>query len=521
MSLDSVLAINITKETATPTQPGFGTPLILAYHTLDAVTRVREYASATALASMVSDGFTTSHPAYLAASLILQANPRPPKLKIGRIATAPTWTYTLKVLSATVGVKYSVKVNETQVDYTVANPTVSGSPTYTYAEVGLTGDTITRSAGSFIDDGIVPGMLATSSGSVSNNFSGQLITAVTATELTLDTQDLVAEVGVASTLTFTSTVASIAYKLEALVEAVDGITSTQATDTVTLSGAAGTAVRLRDWSNNMSVACTSTDPGLAADLAAIELEDNDWYGLCSAAPASKACIQAAAAWVETAKRIYAQHTNDTACGDNSSTTDVMYAEKALAHALTYLQYQGSDTMAYAGAAMLGSRLPATPGSDTWHLKTQPGIPVENRRTLTPTQQSAILAKNGNVYVTLAGLNKTLGGVSPSGEFMDVGRFLHWLEATMQIRIYGYLATQEKVPYTDIGIESLANVARGVLQDGIDAGGLTSNPAPTVTAELADEQSTSDRGNRVYNGLSFDGRLAGAIHKGTVSGKIGV
>lgn len=70
---------------------------------------------------------------------------------------------------------------------------MSGTPTLTFAEVGATGDTITRSAGSFVADGFATGMAVTVSGSVSNNFTDAKITGVSALVLTLDTQDLVAE----------------------------------------------------------------------------------------------------------------------------------------------------------------------------------------------------------------------------------------------------------------------------------------------------------------------------------------
>lgn len=70
---------------------------------------------------------------------------------------------------------------------------MSGTPTVTFAEVGATGDTITRSTGSFISDGFVAGQAVTVALSASNNFANAKITAVSATVLTLDTQDLVAE----------------------------------------------------------------------------------------------------------------------------------------------------------------------------------------------------------------------------------------------------------------------------------------------------------------------------------------
>lgn len=70
---------------------------------------------------------------------------------------------------------------------------MTGNPNVTFAEVGATGDTITRSAGSFITDGFVAGMAIDVSGSGSNNFTKAKITTVSASTLTLDTQDLVAE----------------------------------------------------------------------------------------------------------------------------------------------------------------------------------------------------------------------------------------------------------------------------------------------------------------------------------------
>lgn len=69
-----------------------------------------------------------------------------------------------------------------------------GQPQLTFAEVGATGDTITRDTGSWVTDGFQVGDCITVAGSLSNNFTDAKITGVSATVLTLDTQDLVAEV---------------------------------------------------------------------------------------------------------------------------------------------------------------------------------------------------------------------------------------------------------------------------------------------------------------------------------------
>src|SRR5678815_1151353 len=55
---------------------------------------------------------------------------------------------------------------------------MSGTPTVTFAEVGGTGDTITRSAGSFVTDGFVAGMAIDVTLSASNNFTKAKITGV-------------------------------------------------------------------------------------------------------------------------------------------------------------------------------------------------------------------------------------------------------------------------------------------------------------------------------------------------------
>lgn len=66
---------------------------------------------------------------------------------------------------------------------------MTGTPTLTFAEVGGTGDTITRSAGSFIADGLAVGDIITVAGSTSNNVTGP-IASLSATVITLGTTDL-------------------------------------------------------------------------------------------------------------------------------------------------------------------------------------------------------------------------------------------------------------------------------------------------------------------------------------------
>lgn len=76
---------------------------------------------------------------------------------------------------------------------------MTGAPSLTFAEVGATGDTITRSVGSWINDGFAVGMYFSVTGSVSNNVSDK-IAALSATVMTLGSTDLAAEVAAGCTV---------------------------------------------------------------------------------------------------------------------------------------------------------------------------------------------------------------------------------------------------------------------------------------------------------------------------------
>lgn len=80
---------------------------------------------------------------------------------------------------------------------------MTGNPAIVFAEVGATGDTITRNAGSWIDDGFTVNTLVTVTGTASNNISGAGLLAVTDLVLTLNSVDLVNETDASCTISGT------------------------------------------------------------------------------------------------------------------------------------------------------------------------------------------------------------------------------------------------------------------------------------------------------------------------------
>jgi hypothetical protein len=77
---------------------------------------------------------------------------------------------------------------------------ITPSQALTFAEVGGTGDTITRADGSWITDGLAVGDVITVSGTSSNNVTGA-IASLSATVITMGTTDLAAETPAAGAVT--------------------------------------------------------------------------------------------------------------------------------------------------------------------------------------------------------------------------------------------------------------------------------------------------------------------------------
>lgn len=80
MSLNDIVTVNITAQTQTPTRVGFGTPLVLSFHT-NYGDRARTY---TSIIGMTDDGFVAGDPAVTAATALFAQSPRPVSIIVGR-----------------------------------------------------------------------------------------------------------------------------------------------------------------------------------------------------------------------------------------------------------------------------------------------------------------------------------------------------------------------------------------------------------------------------------------------------
>ncbi len=262
------------------------------------------------------------------------------------------------------------------------------------------------------------------------------------------------------------------------------------------------------------------DPGVATDLGAIALEDNAWYAILNPFN-SKAMATEIAAYAESNQKLFLCQSQDTqtvtlALGSDSSTTlaGVLNAATRLRTAIIY----HPDNWAFADAALAGAVLPMDPGSETWAYKSLSG---PAKVALTSTQRTNAVAKHVNIYTTIAGIGATEKGVVSGNEYIDVIRFRDWLTATLSEDIFAALASMKKIPFTDGGISVIEGLVRARLKIAVDVGGLSPNPAPTVTVPKAADISSADKASRTLNGVKFDAVLAGAIQAINLSGTITV
>ncbi len=267
----------------------------------------------------------------------------------------------------------------------------------------------------------------------------------------------------------------------------------------------------------LTVIQNHADPGLAADLAAITNADADYYFILHPYN-SVACISAISTFAEANKRLFvagSSDTNNITLADGSDSVSVAKVAKVAALSYTSIWYH-HDSGAFVDSRLVGACAPLDPGSETWAFKSLSGVAAT---VLTATHQTNLEAKNANYYQAVAGASITFPGKVAKGDFIDLVRFLDWFRATTQAAIFSRMAALSKIPFTDPGIAIVEAELRGVIGQGVDVGGIATDPAPVVTVPRASAVSSANRTARILPDVKFTWTYAGAIHKVTISGVV--
>lgn len=295
-----------------------------------------------------------------------------------------------------------------------------------------------------------------------------------------------------------------------------GLTASNQTTYVGLAAALGAwqSVEVLDV-NLLGIEQSHVDPGLATDLAAIQLEDPDWYAIVNPWN-STASVLAIAAWAEANEKLFVAQTQESQVITvaDVSATDVAHAVKVAAYARTAIFYDPNNG-SFADAGLLGRCLPETPGSETWALKTIAGLTA---RTFTGTHITNLQTKRCGWYYTVAGRNLTAEGKVGAGEWIDTVRGRDALKVDMQGRILLRVANAKKVPYTDAGATIIQSEIAASLDSFVQSG-FIADGSVVVTVPKVALQNSNDRANRYFPGITFTGVLAGAIHKLAITGTL--
>ncbi|HFE8496584.1 MULTISPECIES: DUF3383 family protein [Raoultella] len=270
------------------------------------------------------------------------------------------------------------------------------------------------------------------------------------------------------------------------------------------------------------------------------MDYNSWYGLHLAVPEADYPVDAdiisvaAAIEASTVSRIFGITTDEATILDAATTTDLASKLKAAKYSRTFIQYSTSSLYAALSAFARAFTVDFTGSNTTITLKfkQQPGITYE---TLGTSQANNLEAKNCNVYVYYENDTAILEqGVMSNGDFFDERHGLDWLQNAVQTADFNTLYTSTtKIPQTDAGTTTrIANielvldkaVQNGLFAPGKWAGGPMGqlNTGDTLTkgyytwAENVDDQLQVDREARKGVPIQVAGKLAGAVHYGTVA-----
>lgn len=249
----------------------------------------------------------------------------------------------------------------------------------------------------------------------------------------------------------------------------------------------------------------------------IKNQDSDFY-FVTAETHDKDDVESLADIVEAEKRIYVTSTSAADAKNSLTTSDIGSVLQAKDLARTAVIYTVDDTE-YPECAITGLQSPKDPGSTTWKFKSMSGVTVSDLSTtasLTLKGTRFDYGKGYNTYEPIGGRNIFAEGRMVNGEFIDIIRFADWLEARMRERIYLTLVNSEKIPYTSAGFAIIEGRMREVLNQGVAVGGLASYTVEVPNPRTLDPNL---RANRVAEGFTFTGVLAGAVHAVSIGGRL--
>lgn len=272
------------------------------------------------------------------------------------------------------------------------------------------------------------------------------------------------------------------------------------------------------------IAVGKTATAITLVLGEIVALDNAWYGLTISDITDTTDITDAGTWCNlNDKFLFAGSADVAVLGGTESTTapsklNTASIKNSMCFYNSHLRVSGKKSAGYADVAFASMVLGRTVGSYTPFGKTLTGMEVDK---FNDTQITNMRTKNVTWYNNIYGKNITEGVRTCGGtesDWIDIEIGIDWLSTRLQERVLTLILNSEKIPYTTQGVALLQDPIDSTLDQAVRQGLLANY---VVFAEDPALQTPEDRAGRVYNGLSFEATLAGAIHKTKIKGKVRV
>jgi hypothetical protein len=260
----------------------------------------------------------------------------------------------------------------------------------------------------------------------------------------------------------------------------------------------------------------NTDASWTDALSKIKQQNNDWYALSVSARIMSE-QQQVAQWTQANEKLCCLATGDQTVVD-SETGDIGAWVKLNGLDRVIVFYHPDcgekegvllESDPIPEAALFGLMLTKQPGSPNWKFKQLKSVPTFD---LSEGQYSNAMAKNVMIYPLVADVATTMEGKTGGGEFIDVIHGCDWLKARIQNLVFTALVQNDKVPFTDAGIQQIVSPLRDAMDEGVRYLILASYD---VEAPKAADVSIIDKGRRYLPDVSAEGPLAGAINSTTI------
>lgn len=279
------------------------------------------------------------------------------------------------------------------------------------------------------------------------------------------------------------------------------------------------------------------DEAMKAALDDIYDADGDWYWLCiETALRDDAALDGLIEWVEAKNKIAIIDSNDAGHEDDNDTTCISARHKGTVERTgVFYHTDSTEHCAFALAASLGTRnFDDANTAYTAKFKRLRGVTPINKGSaavqsitgFTPQLgQSEQAGHMANTYIDIGGRDFVAeGSTLTPNVFIDEIHASDWIVTRTEEEMLGILLNNDRVPFTDAGMEQVASAARTVMRQAFRAGIVADDLDPTTgTYEAAVEITVpsvfdvpeSQRAARIAPAIEVTFRYAGAVHYSTI------